>query len=95
MRNIEVQQGQNLTDVSIEHTGKLDNLFAIALANGNISITDNLEAGTDMQVDDSLDVVNKKNLEYYKKKAIHPATGETETLQGIGYWAIAQTLVVG
>lgn len=95
MQVIEVQQGQNLLDVSVEYTGKLGNLFAIALMNGNISITDDLTAGNAMQVDDSLDVVNKKNLDYYKKKAVHPATGATDGLQGIGYWSIGQNLIVG
>lgn len=95
MQNIEVQQGQNLADITIEYTGELDNLFSVALLNGNISITDNLNAGTAMRVDDSMDVVNQKNLDYYVKNNIHPATGDTTGLEGIGYAAIGQTLIFG
>ena len=83
---------QSLLDIAIQHTGVVENTFAMAVANG-LSLTDDLLAGTEIKLPDS---VNKDSdvLNYYSAKRLHPATAvimlpEEERLEGIGYWAIS------
>lgn len=83
---------QSLLDIAIQHTGAVENTFALAVANG-LSLTDDLPAGTEIKLPDS---VNKDSdvLNYYSAKSIQPATAvimlpEAERLEGIGYWAIS------
>ena len=83
---------QSLLDIAIQHTGSVENTFAIAVANG-LSLTDDLPAGTEIKLPDS---VNKDSdvLNYYTAKRLQPATAvimlpEEERLEGIGYWAIS------
>ena len=82
---------QSLLDIAIQHTGAVESVFAIAVANG-LSLTDDLPAGTEIKIPDS---VNKDSdvLNYYTAKRLQPATAvilppEEERLEGIGYWAI-------
>lgn len=85
-----VLNNQSILDVSIQHTGTVENCFAIAIANG-FSVSDLLTAGTSIILPEDLrndnDVLN-----YYSAKKIQPATAITEgqspeipTLKGIGY----------
>ena len=83
---------QSLLDIAIQHTGAVENTFAMAVANG-LSLTDDLPAGTEIKLPDS---VNKDSdvLNYYSAKRLQPATAvtllpEAERLEGIGYWAIS------
>ena len=83
---------QSLLDITIQHTGAVENTFAVAVANG-LSLTDDLPAGTEIKLPDS---VNKDSdvLNYYTAKRLQPATAvimlpEEERLEGIGYWAIS------
>ena len=83
---------QSLLDIAIQHTGAVENTFAMAVANG-LSLTDDLPAGTEIQLPDN---VNKDSdvLNYYSAKRLQPATAvimlpEEERLEGIGYWAIS------
>ena len=83
---------QSLLDITIQHTGAVENTFAVAVANG-LSLTDDLPAGTEIQLPDN---VNKDSdvLNYYSAKRLQPATAvilppEEERLEGIGYWAIS------
>ena len=82
---------QSLLDIAIQHTGAVESVFAIAVANG-LSLTDDLPAGAEIQLPDS---VNKDSdvLNYYSAKRLQPATAvimlpEEERLEGIGYWVI-------
>ena len=82
---------QSLLDIAIQHTGAVESVFAIAVANG-LSLTDDLLAGTEIKLPDS---VNKDSdvLNYYTAKRLQPATAvillpEAERLEGIGYWVI-------
>ena len=82
---------QSLLDITIQHTGAVENTFAVAIANG-LSLTDDLPAGTEIKLPDS---VNKDSdvLNYYSAKKLQPATAvilppEEERLEGIGYWVI-------
>lgn len=85
-----VLNNQSILDVSLQHTGTVENCFAIAIANG-FSVSDLLTAGTSLIIPEDLrndtDVLN-----YYSAKKIQPATAITEgqdteipTLKGIGY----------
>ena len=83
---------QSLLDIAVQHTGAVESVFAIAVANG-LSLTDDLPAGTEIKLPDS---VNKDSdvLNYYSAKRLQPATAvillpEEERLKGIGYWAIS------
>lgn len=82
---------QSLLDIAIQYTGAVESVFAIAVANG-LSLTDDLPAGTEIKIPDS---VNKDSdvLNYYSAKRLQPATAvilppEEERLEGIGYWVI-------
>lgn len=69
---IKVEKGQNLMDISVQETGRLENIFLIAQAN-NRSITDDLEAGMTLDIPEGL-LENKKVKNYYIKKKIKPGT---------------------
>ena len=86
-----ILHNQSLLDIAIQHTGAVENTFAIAVANG-LSLTDDLPAGAEIKIPDS---ANKDNdvLNYYSAKRLQPATAvimlpEEERLEGIGYWVI-------
>ncbi len=95
-----VLHNQSLLDFAIQHTGSALNAFAIAMANG-ISISDEISAGSDLIIPDSV-VIDVDIRNYYTSKAIQPATaitiiidGEPEPqLQGIGYWIIGDDNIV-
>lgn len=89
-----VLHNQSLFDVALQHTGTIESLFELALANG-ISVTDDLTAGTPLSLGEGQRVRNKDVLDYYTAKKIQPATGFTQTdlqilerLEGISIWAI-------
>ena len=73
---------QSLLDIAIQHTGAVENTFALAVANG-LSLTDDLPAGAEIKLPDS---VNKDSdvLNYYTVIMLP----EAERLEGIGYWVI-------
>ena len=88
---ITILHNQSLLDLAVQHTGAVESVFAIAVANG-LSLTDDLPAGTEIKLPDS---VNKDSdvLNYYTAKRLQPATAvimlsEEERLEGIGYWVI-------
>ena len=87
-----ILHNQSLLDLAVQHTGAVESVFAIAVANG-LSLTDDLPAGAEIKIPDS---VNKDSdvLNYYIAKRLQPATAvilppEAERLEGIGYWAIS------
>ena len=88
---ITILHNQSLLDIAVQHTGAVEHTFALAVANG-LSLTDDLPAGTEIKLPDS---VNKDSdvLNYYSAKRLQPATAvilppEEERLEGIGYWII-------
>ena len=92
-----ILHNQSLLDLAVQHTGAVENTFAFAVANG-LSLTDDLPAGAEIKLPDSL---NKDNdvLNYYTAKRLQPATAvimlpEEERLEGIGYWVIQTDLKV-
>lgn len=94
-----VLHNQSLLDLAIQHTGAVENAFAIAVANG-LSITDELEAGENIGLTAYDIQQNKDILSYYTAKKLQPATGlssqqlSNDKPQGIDYWAIQMDFVV-
>ncbi len=88
---MQVLHNQSLLDIAIQHTGSVENAFAIAAENG-ISISDIVPAGTDIVI--SSDNDRKEILSYYQDKKIKPATSRSESdaeiryNKGIKYWEI-------
>ncbi len=87
-----ILHNQSLLDLAIQHTGAVENTFAIAVANG-LSLTDDLESGEALNLEPTTINQNKDILSYYQSKKLQPATAvtqlpEIERLEGIGYWII-------
>ncbi|MDY3337784.1 hypothetical protein PG279_01160 [Riemerella anatipestifer] len=86
---ITVLHNQSLLDTCLQHTGTIEGVFELAMAN-NMAITDDVEAGQIMKLPEGIkedrDIFN-----YYAAKGIQPATAITEVVEkceGIGCWAI-------
>lgn len=94
-----VLHNQSLLDLALQHTGSVENAFALALANG-LSLTDELAAGESLHLTAYGIQQNKEILNYYQSKSIQPATaisGKQEAgsqMQGIGYWAISTEFII-
>ena len=93
-----VLHNQSLLDFAIQHTGSAQNAFEIAMAN-NMSITDQLTAGSELVVAGSIvNDVDVKN--YYQSKSLQPATDITqyedseENPEGISIWILNQNFIV-
>ena len=89
-----ILNNQSILDIAIQHTGSVENCFAIAVANG-LSVSDVLSAGLPAEIPEDV-FKNTDVLNYYNAKNIQPATGSTTkqdseipTLKGIGYMQIA------
>lgn len=91
---ITVLNNQSLLDIAIQHTGSVENCFAIAAANG-LAVSDLLSAGSILIIPGTLkndtDILN-----YYTSKKIMPATALTradndlvsQQKRGIGFMQI-------
>jgi len=97
MQSMIVKEKQSIFDIALIGCGSAESAFALALAN-DISITDDLTAGEDLQL---TDVVNKSIVDYYTQKGIVPATALTaenitDTIQGEGieFWAIEYDFII-
>ncbi|MFJ1429481.1 hypothetical protein ACILE2_01585 [Capnocytophaga canimorsus] len=91
-----VLHNQSLLDTCLQHTGTIESLFELALAN-ELSVTDDLTAGQvlSLTLSEGEGTKDKDILNYYTAKNIQPATGFTQTdlqvlerLEGISIWAI-------
>lgn len=89
-QRITVKNDQTLFDISLQSAGSIEAVFALAVLNGGLSITDPLEAGITLKAD--IAVVDADISEYLKKEMVLPSSGkineEVSVLEGIGYWAI-------
>lgn len=97
--DITVLHNQSLFDIAIQHTGIVENAFAIAKAN-DISITTFLPSGSKISISSEIEK-NQDVINYYAARKIQPATGTTEGTEngneeseGISYWIINQNFVV-
>lgn len=93
-----VLHNQSLLDVAIHQTGSAITAIEIAFAN-DLSITDQLKAGSILLIPDSI-IGNIDIKNYYQSKMIQPATDITQTgeqgeiLEGISYWIINKNFIV-
>lgn len=92
-----VLNNQSLIDVAIQHTGMVENCFAIAVAN-DLSVSDLLTPGMIISIPENISN-NTDVLNYYTAKKIHPATGISSditipTLKGIGYMQLGNSFKV-
>ncbi|WP_172918364.1 hypothetical protein [Capnocytophaga canis] len=90
---IVILHNQSLLDTCLQHTGTIESLFDLALAN-DLSVTDDLTAGQGFEIPNNVEK-DKGILNYYTAKNIQPATGFTQTdlqilerLEGISIWAV-------
>lgn len=88
-----ILHNQSLLDVALQHSGNIESIFEIILAN-DLSLTDEVKAGQTLIMPN---IISKDNdiLSYYTAKKIQPATGFTaedkqvlERQEGISIWAI-------
>lgn len=91
-----ILHNQSLLDIAIQHTGKVENAFAIAVANG-LSVSDELVVGQALELpelDKEIEVYN-----YYRAKRLQPATAVTDSTvipagRGIGWMQIGKDFKV-
>ncbi|MBB4807466.1 hypothetical protein HNP38_002772 [Chryseobacterium defluvii] len=90
---------QSILDVALQHTGSVENCFAIAVVNGH-SVSDVLSVGLPVEIPEDV-FKNTDVLNYYNAKKIEPATGwakeqneEIPMLKGIGYMQIGNSFKV-
>lgn len=81
---MQITNNQTWLDITCQATGTLDNLFAIALANG-VSITDVPIAGAEAVIAGDIHK-NKENYLKEKNVVIGTRDDSTATMEGIGYW---------
>lgn len=95
---VTILHNQSLLDIAVQHTGNIENAFAISAANG-LAVSDALTPGTVLMIPENV-VYDKDILNYYQSKNIKPATAITilpsaePELEGIGYWTIEKTFKV-
>lgn len=70
MRQVEVQNGQTIFDVAVQHCGDAEAAYDIAALN-NVEVTSCPDNGTVLNVPDA---VNKKVVQFYQQNKIKPAT---------------------
>lgn len=69
---IVVLHNQSLLDVCLQHTGSIESVFELAMAN-DLAITDDVQAGQILELPEGI-AMDKDILNYYKAKNIQPAT---------------------
>ena len=93
---ITVKTGQTLADIAVVHTGSMEALMDIALANG-MSLTDRLTTG---QVLECTDVMRREVVTAFASSYSQPATeitceeGEELSPGSIGYMAVEVDFIV-
>lgn len=96
---ITILHNQSLFDIAIQHTGSVENAFAIAKANDR-SITAILTSGSKITIPSGVKMNNDVK-DYYAARKVQPATGidndnkiAPAEYEGISYWIINQNFVV-
>lgn len=92
-----VLPNQSLFDISVQHTGNVENSFIIALSN-NLTVTDHLQVGSKITIPASVDT-NKRIYTNYVINNNQPASARIsdlniKPLEGIGYWEIDNDFIV-
>lgn len=94
---VTILHNQSLLDIAIQHTGSVENAFAIAVENG-LSVSSELVPGAKLQIPNTV-VVDRDIANYFATKGLQPATGITDlsivpTGRGIGWMRIEQDFIV-
>lgn len=84
MQTINTSVGQTLLDVAMQHAGQIDTLFMIAEDNGR-SITDLLQPGGSLEIDNDQENINKKNLDYYNANKVSPSSNPSVAPEGLDF----------
>jgi hypothetical protein len=93
-----INKHQTLIDFAIEHCGDANKAIEIANLN-NISITDEVAAGTNLIIPEVKDSTATSIINHFQKNNIVPASsidvavGEEEE-EGIDYWAIEEDFII-
>jgi hypothetical protein len=85
---------QSLFDISLQGSGSVEGVFAIAIDN-DINITGELEAGSSVVINNPED---KRIADYYRVRNIKPATYSGRNvlnLTGIGYMIVEDNFIIG
>jgi len=96
-----VLNNQSLFDLAVQEFGSAESAMEIALLN-DLSITDRLVPGQELELPKISVFENKENVNYYSKNNITPATSESiegteeiiNVLDGIDYMIIEDTFIV-
>jgi hypothetical protein len=89
---VTVKHNQTLIDISLQACGSVDRLIDVAILN-NISMTTDLAVGT--LLDTPLPAINTwRNAAFFKVPGNEPASGYSQSMQGIGVWIINVDFVV-
>ncbi len=95
MQTIKAGVRQSLFDIAVQHRGRIDAAFEIAIENG-LSLDASLTTNTELKIDN--EVVDRMIVSYYASNDITPATGliaGTEPVNtGIGYWTIGTDFII-
>lgn len=75
MKKIVVQYGQSVWDIAIQYYGSADGVYYLMLDN-SLNLNDNVIAGTKLNIRENT-YINKAIVDYYNKKTLVPATGDT------------------
>lgn len=86
---------QNMLDMTVQHTGELSNLFALAVLNGK-SITENIVPGTLLS---PLTATERRTTKFFEAAeydvvTIEPSLTSFTLPTGIGYMQIGTTFIV-
>jgi len=87
-----ITPSQTVPDAGITAAGTMESLFSILVANG-LSITDRLQAGTDIIVPFAI-TLDTDTLLYLQQNNISIGTADTTIYKGIGFWKVGIDLTV-
>lgn len=82
MNKAEILDGQSVFDFAVHRTGEVSNAAAIAFVN-DISVNDDLEAGTELIIPDSV-VDERETKRFFSVSRSKPAGGDVNELLGGG-----------
>jgi hypothetical protein len=88
-----VQQRQSVMDIALQYFGSPEAAFLVAERIG-CSITDELEAGTEITVFDN-EIMDSNIVDHYRKNKIVPTTALTVPIEtGVDFMEIENDLIV-
>lgn len=96
MKTVTILEGQTVTDIAVQELGDAERSMEIAVMN-NISITDDLIAGSFINVPD-YDASKQNYVQLFANSANKPASADSSDenglLTGIGYWYLENDFII-